>query len=276
MKHDEKQVKRRRDFARYRWRLLSRNLLKLRDENYRSEQNFIIFDAIKKSDPSECGSWYHVSKDNFVYDLHLYSTERIPLDDLIGFNNTGNIRLWPSEECLAYYFLLNKDLCEHKSLLEIGAGMTGLIGLAAITANANRVVITDGHKKSVENLKRIFERNNLFHHHRVECLQLDWNDRLDIGQFDIIACADCLFFVESHNVLLDCIDNYLKNDGIAYIMAPRRNGTAEGFIILVNQQKLYWNVYHLKFPFNSYFENLDQNSSDSIVPLFFCLHKKNA
>ncbi|VDN60091.1 unnamed protein product [Dracunculus medinensis] len=240
MKHDEKQVKRRRDFARYRWRLLSRNLLKLRDENYRSEQNFIIFDAIKKSDPSECGSWYHV------------------------------------KECLAYYFLLNKDLCEHKSLLEIGAGMTGLIGLAAITANANRVVITDGHKKSVENLKRIFERNNLFHHHRVECLQLDWNDRLDIGQFDIIACADCLFFVESHNVLLDCIDNYLKNDGIAYIMAPRRNGTAEGFIILVNQQKLYWNVYHLKFPFNSYFENLDQNSSDSIVPLFFCLHKKNA
>ena len=82
------------------------------------------------------------------------------LQDLTGFNNTGNICVWPSEEVLGGYCLENSHLFHDKNVLELGAGMTGLAGLMiSQTCHPVHVEITDGNQNSLENLKIVLEEN---------------------------------------------------------------------------------------------------------------------
>ena len=83
---------------------------------------------------------------------------------LIGFNNTGNVCVWPAEETLAIYCLENKELFQAKKVLELGAGMTGMAGmiLAKLT-DMTSIRITDGNELSVANLNVIIEENQLDH-----------------------------------------------------------------------------------------------------------------
>ena len=86
--------------------------------------------------------------------------QSLKLQDLTGFNNTGNICVWPSEEVLAAYCLENLHLFHEKSILELGAGMTGLAGLiVSQTANPKHVLITDGNENSIENLNIVINEN---------------------------------------------------------------------------------------------------------------------
>ncbi len=82
------------------------------------------------------------------------------LQDLTGFNNTGNICIWPSEEVLAGFCMENAHIFKNKTVLELGAGMTGLAGLIVSQAcSPEHVFITDGNDNSVENLQIIIEEN---------------------------------------------------------------------------------------------------------------------
>lgn len=47
--------------------------------------------------------------------------------------------------------------------------------------------------------------------------------------FDIIICADCLFFDEGRPQLLECLKKALCPGGISIIVAPSRSGTFEVF-----------------------------------------------
>lgn len=61
---------------------------------------------------------------------------------------------------MAYFLLKNAHLCGGKSVLELGAGMTGLAGFAlAAQGTPKAVTVTDGNRKSVENLKAILKAN---------------------------------------------------------------------------------------------------------------------
>lgn len=52
------------------------------------------------------------------------------LKDMLGFNNTGNVCVWPSEEVLAHWLLTNGDFHQSHRVCEIGGGMASLAGLA--------------------------------------------------------------------------------------------------------------------------------------------------
>lgn len=94
--------------------------------------------------------------------MHIFDADQVTkLEDIQGFNNTGNIRIWPSEECLAYLLLKNPSKVEGKRVLELGAGMTGLAGLVASHFTSSNVLLSDGNDKSVENLQRVVSRNKL-------------------------------------------------------------------------------------------------------------------
>eukprot|EP00347_Sterkiella_histriomuscorum_P003479 403364139 len=81
-------------------------------------------------------------------------------------DNTGNVRVWPSEEILAYYIYQHKELLnkimQSDRIIELGAGQSGLIGfmLSMINKEANnlQIDITDGNSKCVESKKIIIHQ----------------------------------------------------------------------------------------------------------------------
>ena len=155
------------------------------------------------------------------------------LQDLTGFNNTGNICVWPSEEVLAAYCLENPHLFKDKNVLELGAGMTGLAGLiVSQTCSPKNVLITDGNENSVENLTIVVNENKrlgLIEEDKVSSELVKWaNGAKDLKMnFDVIICADCLFFDEGRPQLLECLKKALRSGGTAIIVAPSRSGTFE-------------------------------------------------
>ena len=89
-------------------------------------------------------SWQKVSYGDASVDVR-YLTPKLSLTQLVGFNNTGNVCVWPSEECLAVYCLQNRQIFRDKSVLELGGGMTSLAGLLVASAADPRLVhLTDG------------------------------------------------------------------------------------------------------------------------------------
>lgn len=160
----------------------------------------------------------------------------VSLEAMMGFDNTGNVCVWPAEEVLAYYCLEHRESFKGSKVCELGCGMTGLAGLMlACTHAPSHVLLTDGNEKSVKNVKEIVNANkerfgatSVSHDILLwdsSSLKEDW-----LGKFDYVICADCLFFEHLHHELALVIYKLLKpNGGIALIFAPRRGNTLEQF-----------------------------------------------
>ncbi|CAN0466785.1 unnamed protein product, partial [Ascophyllum nodosum] len=79
-----------------------------------------------------------------------------------GVDNTGNVRVWPSEQVLLHALLTGPlaPSLRGARVLELGAGKCGLAGLGvAVGSEAAEVVITDGNPDAVENLQACVELN---------------------------------------------------------------------------------------------------------------------
>lgn len=243
-------------------------------------KSFGFFGLAAFGERSPSGSWYQLispTKDVHL-ELHFLSADGTTLKDLVGYDNTGNVRLWPAEECLAQYLLLNDAVCRGKRVLELGAGMTGLAGLMALTSGAKSVCLTDGNERSVENLRMIIERNGL--KGSVRCAVLNWAEGRLAEGFDLILCADCLFYTNSHEALLGCIHAHLQQGGFVYLMAPSRRGTAMQFLNRIFEQRTKWKSVQVAFRFQKeidrrikLFENQAIYEADLHTPILFILEK---
>ncbi|XP_065066155.1 calmodulin-lysine N-methyltransferase-like [Rhopilema esculentum] len=240
--------------AKKRWKLLAQNLIKskTRSENkddYTEESSISVrrfkgFDIFqyKKEREDEHGVWYKVESEKHLKlktpSIRLLSN-RIDPEILIGFNNTGNICIWPSEEVLAYFCLNNKEKFRDKKICELGGGMTALAGLLLATeSNAEEVHLTDGNKESAKNIADIVQENDrLFGNTRVRSRQLLWaKDQLSAQKnvFDFILCADCCYFLEYQQGLIETISELLSEKGEAILFAPKRGNTLDTFVNLAN------------------------------------------
>ena len=167
----------------------------------------------------------------------------LSLETLVGFNNTGNVCVWPSEEVMAYYCLENKEMFREAHVCELGCGMTGLAGIMLACANvASEVLLTDGNETSIANIEEIVEANKsryerctrvIFDILRWESLSLKEDYK---GRFDYVVCADCLFFTDVHRELALVINMLLKpSTGVAIVFAPSRGGTLERFCCMAQE-----------------------------------------
>lgn len=230
--------------------LFSRNLFK--SEGDYDWLEYLLRDEIVESDSS------------VVKPLLIKQRSRqVILEDLTGFDNTGNVCLWPSEEVLTYYLLKHKDrlIMNGKSVCELGAGMTGLAGIfLASFLDPAMVLLTDGNKDCVENIEAIIHQNKpLFGSTVVTSQCLIWDEQANLSdlesKFDFIISADSLFFTQCHSGLLHVMDTLLKDSGSAILMAPRRRNTLELFcskawsrfsvVMYKNYDSLMWSRHQL-------------------------------
>lgn len=180
-----------RSTAQRRWRILAKALIgtepiTVDPENEISVRRFTSFDLLRvnrleegnTADPDAVfAAWYEYSTvlDNklFTVEIRRRTKRNFTANELIGFNNTGNICVWPSEECLAYYLLKNRHLCRNRRVLELGGGMSCLAGvLAAKYCDPKEIALTDGNVTSVNNVRRIVSRNGMSDF--VECGVVQW------------------------------------------------------------------------------------------------------
>uniref|UniRef100_A0A1I8AEB0 Calmodulin-lysine N-methyltransferase n=1 Tax=Steinernema glaseri TaxID=37863 RepID=A0A1I8AEB0_9BILA len=169
--------------------------------------------------------------------------------DLSSTDNTGNARLWLSEECLAYYIVKQAHNVSfhakfaNRRILELGSGKTGLAGLCAANYPGTTVHITDGNVKAVENVQRIVEENGL---DNVEAYRLDWTrPPQSVEKFDVIVASDCVYF-ERYHCIIDCMEQMLTEMGTVYMAAPYRKGSLEAFLSKVDPKK--WEYVLVEHP----------------------------
>eukprot|EP00794_Sanderia_malayensis_P020342 gene20342-22345_t len=230
--------------AKKRWKILSETLLKHKvgstglnstsQVSVRRFKGFEIF-TYEKIDADEEGVWLWMSYENKKTIKIRLLHGRIHPEVLIGFNNTGNVCIWPAEEVMAHYCIKMKHRFCAKTICEVGGGMTSLAGLLlAVSIEARLIYLTDGNKESAENIQAILDRNqDKLLTKNVTSGQLVWGslNHSDVCQrYDYVLCADCLFFVEHHQDLINTLCNILDDQGEAIIFAPRRGNTLELFI----------------------------------------------
>lgn len=254
--------------ARKRWKILAKVLRKDSEESVTDEtedvmasvRRFKSFDVLQQaaiSDESQAKmigkpeNWYtyRIRLDSNEYCVNIHHMDRhFTPADLIGFNNTGNICVWPSEEALTVYCL--NELCnfDNKWVLELGGGMTCLSGLMiAKYSKPYAVHLTDGNQISVDNVKRTIRLNEMNCY--TKCSTLKWENaskRLgsEYEKFDYILSADCLFFDEARSALVDTIWYYLSKTGEALVMAPRRGRTLSDFVEQCSQHGFTCQIEH--------------------------------
>jgi len=265
--------KSKRDRAQARWKLLLEVLTRRKsciDANQElSVRRFSTFNLIKteflendKEDPQH--SWFEYRcphyKNYVAIVRHLDTT--FQLEDMMGFNNTGNVCVWPSEEILTFYCLQHGNIFKDKVVCEIGGGMTCLSGIAVATCTeAARVTLTDGNEKSMLNADAIVNRNcDKFGTTKLDTRVLLWDEyekHTDIQNiYDIIICADCLFFDEYREGLLQTLLWVLKSKGEVIIFAPTRG-------------KSFYDFKELAEP------HFTVTCTENYDPLIWSLHQEN-
>lgn len=178
-------------------------------------------------------SWYKYAMhvEDVDYSVNVSHRNRtFSAEDLMGFNNTGNVCIWPSEETLAYHVVANPSLFGNRLVIELGGGMSCLAGLFCAKYTAPKsIFLTDGNKISVENVQISVCGNSFLC--PVECKILKWGCCDLKSTFDVILCADCLFFDDARSDLVEVLWRLLSVDGLALVMAPKRGHTLETFML---------------------------------------------
>ncbi|XP_052897734.1 calmodulin-lysine N-methyltransferase [Anopheles moucheti] len=221
--------------ARRRWKLLAKAL---RHDSSEDDQfsKFNLIEADRAGDEKDENVYVYRLYDRYRLKIRLIGPERPwTASELIGFNNTGNICVWPSEEALAYYILSRLAQFDGTSVLELGGGMTCLAGLVLAKYGQPAFVhVTDGNELSVENVRKSLVLNKF--NCTIKSSVLKWeqaNNELDpdtAERYHFILSADCLFFDESRSQLIDTIWQALAAEGVALITAPRRGQTLSLFL----------------------------------------------
>lgn len=238
-----------------RWRILKEALLGGRSsaltcQSVASVRRFQTFDLLHtkllpiNDGSAPPGDWYEYTAAGFT-DFKM-TIRHLPgivkPETLLGFNNTGNVCVWPAEEILTYFCLRHLDMFSGKSICELGGGMTCLAGVAVgVSCDVKEVLLTDGNEESVMNLEFIISRNtSSFNQSKVSSRVLRWgNGPLDsdlFERFDVILCADCLFFEDGRQDLVDTIHSLLKPEGEAILFAPSRGETFDAFVKLAEDK----------------------------------------
>lgn len=104
---------------------------------------------------------------------------------------------------------------------------------------ATTVTITDGHPECVENERVCIQMcKQMYPEICISANLLRWSSLEDISNFteeatrlfDVVVCADCLFFENFHDDLLNVLCNTTHPSGQVILMQPSRAGSLQRFL----------------------------------------------
>lgn len=147
---------------------------------------------------------------------------RVKSDDDIPFW----AELWPAAEGLARWLEDRPEMLTGRKVLELGCGL-GLVGLVAAAAGA-RVLQTDFAPLALELAARNASSNGL----KLAQQQLDWRERRQLGQFELVIGSDLFYEPDLHLDLLSTLEINLAPVGTAIFSDPGRAG-AQAFVSLL-------------------------------------------
>lgn len=174
-KHNKiaKVIKKENSNAKNRWRLLARAILSNNKREMIMKEKFVIsnvpqdfsgFDLVQveqlnKDDTETFVIKIDVGCNKFECNVHI---EKLwTMKDLIGFNNTGNIKFWASEAALTYFAMDNLQMFRDAWVLELGGGMFCLAGMMlAKYSDAFAVHLSDGNESSLNNVRKSANLND--------------------------------------------------------------------------------------------------------------------
>ncbi|KAJ5073185.1 methyltransferase-like protein [Anaeramoeba ignava] len=134
--------------------------------------------------------------------------------------------IWPSSLILSEYLCLIEDELKNQKILELGAG-TGLPGILSAKLGAKQVVLSDisSEKSILENLE--FESKSNGIDDICSVIPIDWGffseKYSDIGDFDIILGADCLYDSVDFDSLFSTVKYFLKFNQNSFFLTAIHN-----------------------------------------------------
>ncbi|CAI4229649.1 unnamed protein product [Auanema sp. JU1783] len=233
--------------ARTNWSMFAKKIRKALSHTADPLQSALGFFEIARNELSSTRESYLLkSKEICSISLEIpICFDRMSTNSLKGFDNTGNARLWPGGESLAFFLLHNQHLFNEKTVVELGAGLLGLPGIIS-SFGAKSVVLTDGNANSVRSLANIISHNKLSD---ISSLLLLFGEGVS-QEFELILLADCVFFEEYHSLLLESFDKLLTEDGCVLLCSPYRKGSLKAFLTLLDSDKRF--IYSPNLAFDSF------------------------
>ena len=169
----------------------------------------------------------------FSYKHFNVGSELISIKESNSFirDGTTGLKLWPAAVTLSNYIFNNPDVFNDKSVLEIGSGCSGLVGLALLkSSRCKQVFLSDCHdtvvNKLIENINLNLERSNIKnlessllirqHSYINNCemgiLNLAWEDIIENQKelirkckINMILAADIVYDTSIFKALVSCL-----------------------------------------------------------------------
>lgn len=213
-------------------------------ENITRNENNRIFKKISFLFPFGTNDQYSLK--NLVVSIHC------SLNMLEG--DTG-CALWPSSLFLSEFILSYPKWFSDKVCFEVGSGV-GLVGIALAHVGASKVILTDGDRSSLENMRSNLELNHLTSSKKVHSQYLPWEfaTELELSKYkphlilgaDIIYDPKCVpHLIRVLRVLLTSRRNSASRSAaeeteeeapVAYIAAVIRNEDTFKFFLLLAEE----------------------------------------
>lgn len=206
---------------------------------------------------------------NFLLQADDSSTFTIKESNSFIRDGTTGLKLWPASMALAEFILQNETLFNGKSILELGSGATGFVGMVLVKAcRPEKVYLSDCHDSVIETLIENVSLNLIKHkakpleksllvRHRLKVpngpelgvLNLPWENvdkhveelKVDVKP-DVLLAADVVYDDTLFTDLIKCITtmfHYASPSLVFYLSQTVRNEeTFKKFSDLLHQNNL--------------------------------------
>lgn len=163
-------------------------------------------------------------------------------------NSTG-LTLWRASNILCEYLLKHsRRMIQHKSVLELGAGL-GICGILAHKLDASVVVLTDGDTNTLQALRQNVALNTESNvpSSRIQCKQLRWGKHLDefassscISKYQVIIGSDVVYAQDQLEPLFNTVSTLLDPKGTFLLAFTRRNVSIDCVLDCANIYGFSW------------------------------------